>query len=117
MKGSAIQKKIRMISIIINSLIGIAYILFGIYLAKNKKHIPINLLGILIAISALYPYIILYDTFYNNHSNSSLKYEIMICRFLVVVSMYSTVKELIKVNVNLAKLLRKTKNKLSNLTK
>lgn len=82
------------------------------YLMYYKKLVPINTLGLMLAVAVLYSYIILFDFINHTKPTSGLVYEIMICRALVIISYYSVVKRYVTLNKNLNKLSRKQRNLL-----
>lgn len=88
------------------------WILFLVYMLRNKKVIDINKFGLMLAVSVLYPYIIAYDIYFNLELNPDLKYEIIICRALVLATLYSVVKRAVEVNKKLTLMSKKEKNLL-----
>lgn len=100
------------IAIGLNIINVILWLVFIVYLLQNKKVVTINVLGIMLATSVIYPYIIIYDVCNNLELNVNLKYETLVCRILVIATFYAVVKNSKSVNVKLTKLSQVKRNLL-----
>lgn len=108
------------ITFVINIITLSLWFIFVIYLFKNKKVVAINKFGLMLAVSVLYPYIIGYDLLHDFKLNPDLKYEITICRLLILATFYSTVRGSVRVNKKLTRLSQMEENLLKpneNVTK
>ena len=95
-----------------NILLGFLWGLFLIYILINRKVIPINTLGCLVGLSLIYPYILYIDIIENIHKEINFKYEILISRYLIIITFFSFVNRSKTLNSQLIKLSKNEKNLL-----
>lgn len=98
--------------VIFNSILVVLWIVFTYYLVTNKKVIPINTLGFMVSASVLYIYIITYDLQARISLNEETKYEVLVCRALVLLVFQSVVTRAKTINTKLTKMSENEKNLL-----
>ena len=92
-----------------NILLVVLWILFLIYIVWNQKYIPINTLGLMVAVACIYPYILYQDIIFKSIPPLKFRYETLICRYLILITFYSFISGAKKLNNQLLKLSKKNK--------
>ena len=95
-----------------NILLVFLWFFFLIYILINRKVIAINTLGFLVALSLVYPYILYHDILNNIHQRPDFKYEVLLCRYLMLITFFSFVSKSKTLNNQLIKLSQNEKNLL-----